>query len=115
VLLDLRNDPIKVLKQIAECETIISSSLHGLIAADALDIPNKRIKLSNHGHNFDVDFKFDDYYSIFDCENPEYIDLLDSDEEKPSYDLLTPDAIVNDYKIDFNQVVQIFFCTEITF
>ena len=45
--------PFKCIKQIADCE-IISSALHGLIAADSLNIPNKWIKLSNKlvGNNF---------------------------------------------------------------
>lgn len=107
ILLDLRNDPIEVLKQIAQCETVISSSLHGLIVADALNIPNKRIKLSNHGFSKNIDFKFDDYYSIFDCDTPECIDLLASYKDESFYDLLTPDVIANDYKMDFTKVQQL--------
>lgn len=47
--------------QLLECENILSSSLHGLIAADAYGIPNHRVKLSNliHGGHF----KYMDYYS----------------------------------------------------
>ncbi len=65
VLIDLREPPIETLNKIAECDTIVSSSLHGLVAADSLGIPNMRMKLSNHGFDFNVDFKFDDYYSVF--------------------------------------------------
>jgi pyruvyltransferase len=47
--------------EILSCEKIVSSTLHGLIAADAYGIPNARIKLSNRiqGGNF----KYDDYYA----------------------------------------------------
>lgn len=62
-LINLKEEPMKVLKDISECEFIISSSLHGLIVADSFGIPNLRIvtsdKLMGDG------FKFDDYYSSF--------------------------------------------------
>jgi len=52
-------DPVDVIiNEIAKCETIISSSLHGLIAADALNIPRKWVKFPNsQGQGF----KFYDY------------------------------------------------------
>jgi autotransporter strand-loop-strand O-heptosyltransferase len=46
--------------ELLECENILSSSLHGLIVADAYGIPNFRIKLSNL--LLGGDFKFLDYY-----------------------------------------------------
>ncbi|NVK54107.1 MAG: polysaccharide pyruvyl transferase family protein [Alteromonadaceae bacterium] len=42
---------------ILECQHIASSSLHGIIAADAYKIPNCRILLADMNH-----FKFDDYH-----------------------------------------------------
>lgn len=50
-----------VIDKINQCENIISSSLHGLIIADAYNIPNVWIKLSDriHGGNF----KYLDYFS----------------------------------------------------
>lgn len=71
IMIDLRDDPISVVKQIAQCEVIISSSLHGLIVADSFGIPNQHIivtdKLKGDG------FKFKDYYSSFNVEyNPIY-------------------------------------------
>ena len=45
--------------ELVQCENILSSSLHGLIAADAYNIPNIRIKLSNK--LVGGDFKFNDY------------------------------------------------------
>lgn len=50
------------------CKCILSSSLHGLIFADALGIPNRRIVLSDE--IIGGDLKFDDYYSVY-YENPE--------------------------------------------
>lgn len=47
--------------QLLECENIISSSLHGLIASDAYGIPNSRVKISSEV--LGGDFKFLDYFS----------------------------------------------------
>ena len=54
--------PGDVIRDIAECEYIASSSLHGLIVADSLGIPCVRLSLSE-GIILGGDFKFNDYYS----------------------------------------------------
>lgn len=46
--------------ELLQCANILSSSLHGLIMADAYGIPNIRIKLSNK--LIGGDFKFNDYF-----------------------------------------------------
>lgn len=54
-------DPLEVIREIGRCRKIVSSSLHGLILADAFQIP-RRTELD--GANFTkegVDFKFRDY------------------------------------------------------
>ncbi len=65
LIIDPRNSPKKIIKQIACCENIISSSLHGLIFADSLFIPNKWLQVEEliGGH-----FKFKDYYSAMRIE-----------------------------------------------
>lgn len=73
IIINVQDDPLKVIKQIAECEVIVSSALHGLISADSLSIPNKWILVSDKiiGKNF----KFYDYYSVFDIETPKPINF----------------------------------------
>jgi hypothetical protein len=56
--------PIEVLNEIASCENILSSSLHGLITADSFEIPNVHISLTHRLEG--GSYKFRDYYSIFE-------------------------------------------------
>ena len=62
-IIDVFKDPKVVISQIAQCHSILSSSLHGLITADSLNIPNIRIKISSSIRG--GDWKFNDYYSTF--------------------------------------------------
>lgn len=67
IVINLKDDPKLVIQQIAQCETVISSSLHGCIVADSFHIPNVRVQLSDIPG---TGFKFDDYYSGFGLNNP---------------------------------------------
>lgn len=63
----------RILQEIAACEMILSSAMHGLIAADALGIPNAWIRLSDRVKG--AGFKFRDYYSVFGLEaRPQVLD-----------------------------------------
>lgn len=55
-----------LLLKILSSEVVLSSAMHGLIAADSLGIPNAWIKLSDDVRG--GDFKFRDYYSVFNIE-----------------------------------------------
>jgi autotransporter strand-loop-strand O-heptosyltransferase len=61
--------------QIKECEMIISSSLHGLIAADAYGIPNHRVKISKL--LLGGDFKYLDHYASVKRKHHEPLQLTD--------------------------------------
>ena len=62
-VIDIRQSPAEVIRRITECETIASSSLHGLVFADSFAIPSVWMpmsdKVSGNG------FKFVDYFSVF--------------------------------------------------
>lgn len=61
IKIDLNGSIEDVIKQITSCENIISSSLHGIIAADAYNIPNGWCKISNRVLGDDT--KFYDHFA----------------------------------------------------
>jgi hypothetical protein len=72
--IDVHKPPIQVIEEIAACEFVISSSMHGLIVADAFKVPNVRIRLSARVKS---ELKYKDYYSAFNISQPKPIDLKD--------------------------------------
>ncbi|MBN2466485.1 polysaccharide pyruvyl transferase family protein [candidate division WOR-3 bacterium] len=59
-VIDVADAPEDVIRKITECEVIASSSLHGLIVADAYGIPS--IWTRSWGKLHGDDFKFHDYF-----------------------------------------------------
>ncbi len=92
-IIDIQQEPDVVINQIAQCRYILSSSLHGLIFADGLGIPNLHIlgELTLKGGNF----KFEDYYSSFGVADEPWI--LENG-------FPTVADIESRYKIDFKAV-----------
>ena len=63
-ILEITQPVPRLLADIAGCEAVLSSGLHGLVFADALGIPNRWFTAS--GALLGGRHKFDDYYSVFD-------------------------------------------------
>lgn len=59
-IIDICAGEDKFIDELLEVENVLSSSLHGLIAADAYGIPNARVRITNQ--LIGGDFKFLDYY-----------------------------------------------------
>ena len=80
LLIDVQDSAENVINKIAMCEVIYSSSLHGIIVADSLHIPNAWIQLSDMvvGDGF----KFHDYNTSIDFEqSPLPISSIKSDSD----------------------------------
>ena len=95
LIIDIEDSVENVIDNILKCEKIASSSLHGIIVADAYQIPSIHIKFTNNvmGGNF----KFKDYMYGVKREYRKPL-LIDSDS--------TINSIINnfyDYSIEFNQ------------
>ena len=88
-IIDVQDTPYNVTKKIAECKTIISSSLHGLIIADSLRVPNIHIVVTNN--LLGDGFKFDDYYSAYGIKH----EFKDMNKEE----INSIEEIVKDYRI----------------
>lgn len=71
IIIDVTKNPIEVICAIAKCKQIISTSLHGLIIADAFGIPNLWCKCSEA--LLGGEFKFRDYYSAYGIEIDPYV------------------------------------------
>lgn len=65
----MQQDPINVLREIAECDKIIASAMHAMIVSDAMGIPNVLINFPNYN-----EWKVNDYYSAFGMRLPKGID-----------------------------------------
>lgn len=99
IVLDIKQPPYILLSQMAQCKCIISSAMHGLIAADSLGIPNVRMILSDKITG--GDYKYNDYYSAFGITNHPRI-IIDKDTK-----ITDTKFIVNQYKITPQQVNEI--------
>ncbi len=75
-IIDVCAPTFDVIQEVAACEHILSSSLHGLILADSLSVPNGWVEFSGSAEAISgKGFKFRDYYSNFGLERmePKYI------------------------------------------
>jgi pyruvyltransferase len=74
-ILNVQDDPAIFIKKLRQCRCIFSSSLHGLIAADAFKIPNRQFRISTSRQIRGGLFKYKDYYSAFGIALPKCINL----------------------------------------
>ena len=61
--IDVFESVLTFMQRVASCEIVVSSSLHGLITADAFGVPSIWMKLTENV--WGNDFKFHDYLSIY--------------------------------------------------
>lgn len=66
--------PIKVVRAIGSAAIVYTSSLHGLIVADALGVPAVLLRFSGPQHSGEPEFKYADYFESVES-TPHWIDV----------------------------------------
>lgn len=102
-ILDIQSHPFEFLEILDQCELVVSSAMHGLIAADSLGIPNMRMILSQNISG--GDYKFDDYYSVFNISNHKKIDFFSQSKIIDMKHI--PDFISESYTVAPEKVLEI--------
>lgn len=105
-IIDLRTRDVEgTTRAILECRSIVSSSLHGLIVADAYGIPNAWLDSDSGGGGsrpFGGEFKFYDYFaSVNKLRHAQSLDLT---EGCPDADTLMSQLHFDDTPIDFDPI-----------
>lgn len=100
LILDIEAGLFEFPKQMLACKRIASSSLHGLILADAYDIPNVRVRFSDKIKG--GDFKYEDYFLSVERTNKQVVDVNENTTTKD-----IKNAIVNDpITIDLQKLIE---------
>lgn len=61
----MQDDPLNTVREIGSCAKILSSSLHGIVTADAFGIPREHVCWGTLGQTTEqAKFKFEDYESV---------------------------------------------------
>lgn len=92
IILDVNINPIEFLKQLAQCEMIISTAMHPLIVADSLNIPNLWVRVSDKTTS---KYKFYDYYSVYNLKKEPYYltdEIFDINLISNNYDIKKEDV-----------------------
>ncbi len=97
-IINLKKDPIQVIKEINRCELIVSSSLHGCVVADSFYIPNLYVEFSDIPG---TGFKFRDYYSGFDLDIEPL--LIKSDDSIPDIEFIKGNYKLTRQMIDYKK------------
>ncbi len=98
--ISMRSYGVKLIDKICECENIISTSLHGLVIADAYQIPACWIKVSDKIPG--KDFKFFDYHASIKYEIEKPYLLKDS----PSISEIIAQCIQRPVELDLDLLLQ---------
>ena len=96
------NDWKDIIKEIVECEFIVSESLHGLIISEAFRIPNIWISL---GNNIGQNLKYEDFF--LSINKPLYESYLVNEDTTYEYLLKLKDNYNSTFEIDLQKLVDV--------
>ncbi|NER80224.1 MAG: polysaccharide pyruvyl transferase family protein [Leptolyngbya sp. SIO1D8] len=85
LILDIKAGIEKFVQNLCSCQHLVSSSLHGLIMADAYGIPSKWIRLSDRLPG--TGLKFQDYYASIGCLDVDSFQFHEDVSTQQLYDL----------------------------
>jgi pyruvyltransferase len=103
-VVDVRKNPEEFVRDLKQCRRIMSSSLHGLILADAYGIPNLWVKFRKV--LMGDQFKFQDYLSMTDRPASKRLDVLDEKDLDQAIDRLGVDGEVRTYTGDRGDLLE---------
>ncbi|MEM9212361.1 MAG: glycosyltransferase family 2 protein [Pseudomonadota bacterium] len=103
-LIDVRDHPIEVIRSLAHAEVVLSSSLHGLVVAQAYGIPWVWITVG--GKPLDgSNFKFHDFFSTLSMDQPLPLSLPNTDQLHDAIQTAAEKAILPDLNIDLESLI----------
>lgn len=111
-IIDVRKSPEVVVAQIANASAIASTSLHGLIIAQAYGVPWIRLRISDK-HLVGQDFKFEDFYSTINRDQVAEVSLSQGDVSNADLREILNSASLPDSKYDVASLIHAFPSAEI--
>ena len=101
-VIDVTGDVHAFVDQICQCERVVSSSLHGVIVADAYGVPSLWIELSDAVRG--GGFKFRDYYSSIGVSDAQPVRIRDASDATP--ESLAKAFVDREVKIDLDLLLE---------
>ena len=114
ILVDVRKKPEEVVRKIANSKVVLSSSLHGLILAQAFRIPWVWLKFvddSQHGQGYRLagdDFKFEDFFTTVSRKDVVSVTIHKEELADLSMDTIADKATLPDLTISLSDLIDAF-------
>ena len=101
-VLDVRQEPEAFVDHLTACHSVISSSLHGLILADAYRIPNVWAKFTSE--LMGDQWKFEDYFSTTDSRNNHRTSISNKSDLERAGTMVPHNSVIRSPKSDFAEL-----------
>ena len=106
-VLDVKDGMERIVRQIASARVCISTSLHGLIIAQAYGIPWVWVRISDHRLGGDT-FKFKDFFTTLDDSAVSSVDVAVADVGKMDMEAVAETATIPELRISLDALLQSF-------